>query len=147
LTEWKPFEFDHLLGDDYVPVFTPKNEEDPDASFPTTFYPSATRVESSQVIHLADGQQLLDADIHVRDPLTTRQKNVRLEWGGKQPQDYYPPQVFVSGTQGKNPFPEETSRYAYTLNLLLSARYTVHAEAICRSLLAGVRKPRVILGR
>jgi hypothetical protein len=132
LAKWKPFEFYHLPGDDYVLVFNPKNAEDPDAPFPTTFYPSATSVESSQVIHLADGQQLLDADIHVSDPLPTRQITVRLDWGGKQPRDYYPPQVFVSATRGKNPFPQGKGPYAYTLNLLLGSRYAVHAEAICQ---------------
>lgn len=130
--EWKPFEFYHLPGGDYVLVFNPKNEEDPDAPFPTTFYPSASRLESSRVIHLADGEQLLDTDIHVSHPLPTRQITVRLDWGGKEPRDYYPPQLLVSTTRGKNPFPEETSRSTYTLKLLLSARYTLRAEAFCQ---------------
>jgi hypothetical protein len=130
--EWKPFEFYHLPGDDYVLVFNPKSEEDPDAPFPTTFYPRASNLESSHVIHLADGQQLSEADIHVKDPLPTRQITVRLAWGGRQPEDFYPPQVIVNASRGKNPLPEQTSRYVYTLNLLLSARYAIHAEAFCQ---------------
>jgi hypothetical protein len=131
-SEWKPFEFYHLPVGDYVLVFNPRNEEDPDAPFLTTFYPDATNLKSSQIIHLADGQQLSDADIHVSDPLPTRQITVHLIWGGKQPEDFFPPQLIVSANHGKNPFPEETSRFVYTLNLLLSARYAVHAEAFCQ---------------
>lgn len=130
--EWRPFEFYGLPGGDYVLVFNPRNDEDPDAPFPTTFYPRATNLESSQVIHLADGEQLVDADIHVSDPLPTRQITVSLAWGGRRPQDFFPPQLIVKATRGKNPYPEETSRYTYTLNLLLSARYTLHGEAFCR---------------
>jgi hypothetical protein len=75
--EWRPFEFYHLPGDDYVLVFNPKTDENPDAPVPTTFYPRATNLEGSQAIHLADGQYLLNADIHVSDPLPTRQIAVR----------------------------------------------------------------------
>jgi len=130
--EWKPFEFHHLPAGDYVLVFNPKNEENPDAPFPTTFYPHSPAVEGAQVIHLADGQQLSDTDIQVSDPLPTRQITVRLVWDGRRPEDFYPPQVVVNASAGKNPFPEETDRDAYTLSLLLSSRYTIHAEAFCR---------------
>ena len=73
---------------------------------PTTFYPRATNFEGSQVIHLADGQDLLNADIHVSDPLPTRQITVRQVWGGRQPEDSYSPQVIVNANKGKNPFPD-----------------------------------------
>jgi hypothetical protein len=58
-------------------MFNPKNDENPDAPVPTTFYPRAPNLEGSQVIHLADGLDLLNADIHVSDPLPTRQITVR----------------------------------------------------------------------
>lgn len=131
-SEWKPFEFHHLPGDDYVLVFNPKNEEQPDAPFPTTFYPDSASIEEAQIIHIADGQQLSGADIHVSHPLPTRQVAIRLLWGGRQPQDFYPPQVIVTASRGTDPFPQETGQYAYTINVLLSARYTIHAEAFCR---------------
>jgi hypothetical protein len=76
--EWTPFEFYHLLGDDYVLVTNPRNEENPDAPFATTFYPDAAKIEDARVIHLSDGQQFSGADIHVRDRLPTRQLEVRL---------------------------------------------------------------------
>src|SRR5271165_2453359 len=63
LEEWKPFEFNHLPPDDYVVVFNPENKEQPDNPFPRTFYPDATRLESSHPIHLSDGQRILDADL------------------------------------------------------------------------------------
>ena len=132
LTEWKPFEFYHLPGNDYVLVFNPKNEENSDAPFPTTFYPNSTDLKGSQMIHLADGQDLLNADIQVSNPLPTRQVIIRLVWNGRRPEDFYPPQVIVNAERGTNPLPEETSRHVYTLNLLLGARYTIRAEAFCQ---------------
>jgi hypothetical protein len=129
--EWRPFEFSGLPGGDYVLVFNPKNEENPDAPFPTMFYPGANDLESSRIIHLADGEQLNGADIHVGGPLPTRRISVRLLWGDRNPQDFYPPQVLVHASRGVNPFPEEASRESYSLNLLLNAHYLVHAEAIC----------------
>jgi len=132
LAEWKPFEFYHLPGDDYVLVINPKNQDNPDAPFPTTFYPHSTNVEGAQVIHLADGQQFPGADIHVSNPLPTRLLAVRLLWGSRQPQDFYAPQVIVKSSSGTDPFPQETGQYDYTITMLLSARYTIHAEAFCK---------------
>ena len=128
----KPFEFYHLPGDDYVLVFNPKNEENPDAPFPTTFYPHSPSVEGAQVIHLADGQQLSGTDIQVSDALPTRRITLRLVWDDRRREDFYPPQVVVNASTGENPFPEETGRDTFTLSLLLSSRYTIHAEAFCR---------------
>jgi len=132
LAEWKPFEFYHLSAGDYVLVFNPKNDKDPDAPFPTTFYPRATDVESAQLIHLSDGEKILDADIHVSNPLATRQITIHFDWGGRNPQDFNQPDVIVKASGGNQPFPERSDPSAYTLNLLLSARYTIHAEAFCQ---------------
>jgi hypothetical protein len=137
LAEWKPFEFYHLPAGDYVLVFNPKNEQDPDAPFPTTFYPRATDMASSQLIHLSDGQKIQDADIHVSNPLATRQINIHFDWGGRKPQDFIRPDVIVKASGGKQPFPERSDPTAYTLNLLLSARYTIHAEAFCQTGMKG----------
>jgi hypothetical protein len=81
---------------------------------------------------LAEGQQILNADIHVSNPLPTRQITLRLAWNGRRPQDFYPPAVIVEASKGMKPFPFENGRDNYTLNLLLSARYTIHAEAFCQ---------------
>jgi hypothetical protein len=132
LDAWKPFEFYHLPAGDYVLVFNPKNEQDPDAPFPTTFYPGATDLESAQRIHLSDGQKISDADIHVNNPLATRQITIRFDWGGRNPNDFLRPDVIVKASGGNRPFPERSDPTAYALNLLLSARYTMHAEAFCR---------------
>jgi hypothetical protein len=132
LAEWKPFEFYHLPAGDYVLVFNPKNEEDPDAPFPTTFYPGATHLESAQLIHLSAGQKILDADIHVTNPLATRQLTIHFDWAGRNPQDFFRPDVIVKASGGNQPFAERSDPSAYTLSLLLSARYTIHAEAFCK---------------
>jgi hypothetical protein len=129
---WKPFEFDHLAGGDYVLVMNPKNEADPDAPFATTFYPQSANIEGAQVIHLADGQQLSGADIHVENPMATRQVTLRLAWGNRRPQDFYPPQVTVMATRGRNPFPEKVGEAAYRMNVLLNGRYAIRVQAFCK---------------
>lgn len=128
---WKPFDFSHLPADDYVLVFNSENKEDPNTPFPMTFYPSASSLESSQPIHLSDGQQVLDADIHVSNPLPTRQITVRLDWRGRTPQDSWRPQLIAKSSRGMPPHLIESGRDTYTLNLLLTARYTMHIEALC----------------
>jgi hypothetical protein len=132
LEGWKPFDFYHLPPGDYVLVFNPVNKEDPNAPFPMTFYPQATNLESSQIIHLFGGQQVSNADIHVSDPLPTRPVTLRLVWGSERPQDYYPPQVIVKASRGAEPFAIKNGPDAYTLKLLLNSQYTIHAEAICQ---------------
>jgi len=63
--DWKLFEFYHLPAGDYVLVFNRQNRKEPDAPFLPTFFPSAPDRESAVVIHLAEGQQISNADIHV----------------------------------------------------------------------------------
>ncbi len=130
--KWKPFEFYHLPPDDYVLVFNSANRENPDAPFPRTFYPHSSDLEGSQVIYLADGQQILNADIHVGNPLPTRQITLRLLWDGKVPEKFYPPQVIVEASTGTQPHPFRSGQDTYTLSLLLGARYTIHADALCQ---------------
>jgi hypothetical protein len=130
--KWKPFEFYHLPAGDYVLVFNSANKEDPDAPFPRTFYPHASDLESSQVIHLAEGQQVSNADIQVSNPLPTREVTLRLAWNGRRAKDFCPPQVIVEASKGMDPYPFQDGEDTYSLHLLLNARYTIHAEAFCQ---------------
>ena len=129
----KPFEFLRLPPGDYVLVFgSVRNRIDPDNPFPRTFYPSAPDIPAAHVIHLSDGQQILNADIHLPAALPTRKLFVHLLWNGRRPADYYTPNVIVE-TEGQRPHPEETAENTYSLNLLLDATYRVHVRAFCRS--------------
>jgi hypothetical protein len=111
---------------------TKADERGADAPFPATFFPQSTSFGTSQLIHLSDGQQISNANIHVRNPLPTRQITVRLIWGDKSSQDFFSPQVIAKATRGVAPYPFEAGGNSYTLNLLLNSRYTIHAEAFCR---------------
>lgn len=129
----KPFVFSHLPPGDYVLVFNCRNVTSPDAPFQQTFYPSAPNLESAARIHLSDGQQISDAYIHVKDPLPTRKITVQLNWNGRAPADYYAPQVIFTATEGQNPYPFKVASETYSVNLFLTARYTIRAEMFCRS--------------
>jgi len=136
--ESKPFEFVHLPPGDYVLVFNRRDQADADAPFPRTFYPNALDRGSAQVIHLEDGQQIMNADIHLRKvSMPTRKVAVHLRWDGGESQDYYAPAVIVEASEGVPPYPYKISVGAYSLSLLLNAKYTVRAEAYCQMGTAG----------
>ena len=128
--EGKPFDFLHLPPGDYLVVFTGTS---PDAPFPPTFYPDAPDSQAATAIHLSDGQQMSDVEIHVKGAIPTRNITVRLHWNGRTPSDYYPPHVIVEASEGKPPHPFSPAPDTYALNLFLTARYTIHAQTFCRS--------------
>ena len=84
-------------------------------------------------IHLSDGQQISDADIHVKDPVPTRKITVQLHWSGRTLSDYYPPQVIVAASEWQDPSPFNLAPDTYTVNLFLTAHYTIRARTFCRS--------------
>jgi hypothetical protein len=131
--ESKPFEFAHVPAGDYLLVFNQSDQADPDAPFPRTFYPNALDRGSAQIIHLEDGQQIMNADIHLRRvSIPTRKVTIHLLWDGGKPQDYYAPYVIVQAGEGSPPYPYKISDGTYSLSLLLNAKYTVRAEAYCQ---------------
>ena len=132
LQKWKPFQFFHLPAGDYVLVFNSADKQYPDAPFPRTFYPHASDVESAEVIHLAEGQQILNADIQVSNPFPTREITLRLAWNGRRPKDYYSPQVFAAASKGMDPYPFQEGQDTYSLHVLLNAQYAIRAEAFCQ---------------
>ncbi|HSZ02382.1 MAG TPA: carboxypeptidase-like regulatory domain-containing protein [Terriglobales bacterium] len=131
--ESKPFEFAHVPGGDYVLVFNRRDQAEPDAPFPRTFYPNALDRGSAQIIHLEDGQQIMNADIHLRKvSIPTRTVTIHMLWDGGKPQNYYAPIVIVEAGEGVPPYPYKISDGTYSLSLLLNAKYTVRAEAYCQ---------------
>jgi hypothetical protein len=136
--EAKPFEFMHLLPGDYVLVFNRKDQSNPDSPFPRTFYADAPDLASAQIIHLKDGEQMTNADIHLRPSSTpTRTVTIHLSWDDGKPQDYSPPAVIVEASEGQSPYPFKISDGVYSLNLLRNATYVVRAEAYCQIAGAG----------
>jgi hypothetical protein len=136
--EAKPFEFTHLPRGDYLLVFNRTDVADPDGPFPRTFYSDAPDLASAQIIHLKDGEQMMNADIHLRSTLMpTRNVTVRLFWDDGKPEDYYSPAVIVEASEGQPPYPFKISDGIYSLSLLRNARYKVRAEAFCKMGTAG----------
>jgi hypothetical protein len=121
--EWRPFEYQHLPAGDYVVVFTGAQQENPDAPFQRT----------TRLIHLDDGQQIMNADIQLSDPRPTRKITVRLRGPVSETDDHYPPMVVVTASAGIPPQPFPDGEGTYTLNLLLNTEYAIHGEAFCRT--------------
>jgi hypothetical protein len=136
----KAFAFNALRPGDYVLAFLngtgrqssldPPPPRNPDQPFPLTFYPSAPDLAGASVIHLASGQQVLDADIHLRTSYPTRTLEIavrRDELHG----DWIGPFVTVK-TDGLSPQAvKQPATDTYTANLLPDARYYVSARALC----------------
>jgi hypothetical protein len=75
----------------------------------------------------------MNADIHLRKvSMPTREVTIHLLWDGGKLQDYYAPVVIVEASEGVPPYPYQISDWAYSVNLLLNAKYTVRAEADCQ---------------
>jgi len=129
----RPFDFSRLPPGDYVVVFNRQNFTSPDAPFHRTFYPGAPDVQGATSIHLSDGQQISDADIHVKDPIPTRAITVQLHWDGRTTAEYYPPQVTVAASDLQNPIALNVGPDTYSVNLFLTVRYTLRARTFCRS--------------
>ena len=129
----RPFVLSRLPPGDYILVFNSTNVLFPDAPFRRTFYPEAPSAESAARIHLSDGQHISGADIRVKDPIPTRKITVQLHWNGRAPDDYYPPDVIVATSEGQNPYPFKTGPDTYSVNLFLTARYSIRARIFCRS--------------
>lgn len=122
------FEFLHVAPGDYYLVYNNDNSIDTDGPFPRTFYPDAPDLARATPIHLAPGQQLLHADIHVRGGQPTRKLTVRvtLEHGGWLKSSV----ISVKGTKGEGVFASEVDRNVYEMNLLLDSQYTITAQAL-----------------
>src|SRR4029077_13447803 len=71
--------------------------------FPRAFYPGAADLSTATPIALKDGQQLLKADIRLKeeDGYPTREIRVKLKWkNGRPPGEVY---VTAKAADGENP--------------------------------------------
>jgi len=135
MTKWqgdgKPFEFSMLPPGGYVLAYG-NGTLDPDNPFPDTFYPSAPDAAGATVIHLAPGQKVVNADIHLPPGRPTRELAVVLNWNGVRAADTYSPIVTVKATDGGQASARKVADDAYAVNLLLDATYSIHATAACK---------------
>ncbi|MGH9747674.1 MAG: hypothetical protein ACRD59_16385 [Candidatus Acidiferrales bacterium] len=121
------FEFDHVGPGDYILVFNRMNRKDPNSPFRRSFYPDAPDPASATPIVLKDGQQLLKADVRLKeeDGYPTRQLRVKLKWkDGRPPGEVY---VTAKTEDGENPAARKIEEGIYAFTLLESAKYTISA--------------------
>jgi hypothetical protein len=119
------FEFDHIGPGEYILVFNRMNRMDPNSPYPRSFYPGTPDRSEAKFIKLKDGQQLLKADLHVRDGFPTRLLRVQLKWpDGRPPGEVT---VMAKAEQGENPAAHNIADGVYQFTLLESAQYTISA--------------------
>ena len=119
------FEFDHIGPGEYILVFNRMNRQDPNSPFPRTFYPGVADASETKFIRMKDGEQLLNANIKLRDPYPTRKLKVALKWKDGRPLGEVT--VKAEAAQGGNPAAKKIADGVYQFTLLESARYTFSA--------------------
>jgi hypothetical protein len=123
------FEFKNVAPGTYVLVVHNSDRPDPDQPFARTFYPSALDLNSATPIVVGDGEQVLNADIHVKPDRATREIKVRVNWMDKPvPDDVY---VDARASDGEQLYAEKLSSGVYKLSILRDVHYTVFAEQDC----------------
>ena len=138
VNEWqgdgKPFEFTMIPPGDYVLAFgdVKPHPLNPDHPFPDTFYPNAPDFASATVIHLAPGQQIVNADIHLPPGRPTRKLEVVLNWNGMRVADTYGAFVTATTADSLGPYARKMADDTYTVNLLPDATYRIRATASCK---------------
>jgi len=121
------FEFDHVGPGEYILVFNRMNRKDPNSAFPRAFYPGALDLSTAAPITLKDGQQLLKADIRLKeeDGYPTRRIRVKLKWkNGRPPGEVY---VTAKAQEGENPAAKRIEEGVYEFILLETSKYTFSA--------------------
>lgn len=119
------FEFDHIGPGQYILVFNRMNRMDPNSPYPRSFYPGTPDRGEAKFIKLKDGQQLLKADLHVKDGYPTRRLRVQLKWpDGRPPGEVT---VMAKAEQGENPAAQKIADGVYQFTLLESTQYTISA--------------------
>jgi hypothetical protein len=119
------FEFDHIGPGEYILVFNRLNRMDPNSPYPRSFYPGTPDRNEARFIKLKDGQQLLKADLHVKDGYPTRPLRVELKWpNGRPPGEIT---VMAKAGQGENPAAQKIAEGVYQFTLLEAAQYTITA--------------------
>src|SRR3984957_4115641 len=119
------FDFDHIGPGEYILVFNRMNRQDPNSPFPRTFFPGVPDQSETKIIRMKDGEQLLNANIKLRDGFPTRKVRVQLKWKDGRPLGEVT--VSAKAEQGGNPAAQRIGEGLYQFTLLQSARYTFSA--------------------
>jgi len=120
------FDFDHIGPGDYIVVYNRMDRMDPNSPFPRSFYPGASGAGDAEPIRLKDGQQLLKANIKLRDGYPTRPLRVRVQWEhGRPPGNLTVMAQADDGTA--NPAAQKISDGIFEFTLLQAGHYTVSA--------------------
>jgi len=119
------FEFDHIGPGDYLLVFNRMNRLDPNSPFPRTFYPGEPEQSDAKFIKVKDGQQILNANIKLKEGYPTRTVKVQLRWEGGRPSGEVT--VTAAAEKGDNPAARKVGEGLYEFTLLQSASYTFSA--------------------
>jgi len=123
------FEFEHVTPGTYVLVFHNGNESDSDIPYPRTFYPGSADFSSAKPLTIGEGQQFLNADIHLAAGTPTRRLIIRTDWTASPTSDH----VYVTVQAGKSNAPgnRELSPGVYEVRLFPSETYTIFAWQDC----------------
>ncbi len=125
----KGFHFDHVAPGNYILVFNDSGRITPDTPYARTFYPGVPDLARAAVIHVAESDRQIDANVHLSQPRNTRTLSVRLIWQGIKNTDFL--MIHASSSEGRTSTAKQISPDHYELTLLTGVDYEVYASQIC----------------
>jgi hypothetical protein len=125
----KGFHFDHVAPGNYILVFNDSGRITPDTPYARTFYPGVPDLARAAVIHVAESDRQIDANVRLSQPRNTRTLSVRLIWQGIKNTDFL--MIHASSSEGRTSTAKQISPDHYELTLLTGVDYEVYASQIC----------------
>jgi hypothetical protein len=123
------FDFLHVTPGTYLIVVRNSGLPDPLIPYPRTFYPGTTDLNSAVPMAVGEGQQILDADIHVTPSEATRVIKIHVNWmNGPLPEHA---KVHLEGSNGDPIYPQAGPDGVFQATIFRSGKYKIDAEQIC----------------
>lgn len=125
------FEFRHVTPGTYILAFNNDDNPDPNTPYHRTFYPNSRNLAGAKSIIVAEGQQVVDADIQLTDPIPTRRLQIHVNWN----QTSVPDDVYVYADTPTRSCgcvsPKKVSPGLYEVTIFENTRYTIYATQYC----------------
>lgn len=123
------FEFENVSPGDYVLVFNNRNQIDPKTPFTRSYFPGTPDLAHARIIHLKDGEQVRDANIHVAAARAIRELTVKfIAQQGNLPFMNF---VETKSQDGSHPGSQEIIPGILKLFLFKNEDYELHGRGSC----------------
>ena len=133
------FEYTRLPPGDYILQFgSTRDRIAPDNPFPPTFYPDAPDAQTARVIHLGNGKEIRNVDIHLPAAVPTRTVEVVVNWNGRRREDYVPFGITADPDASQSPYWQGIAPDRFAVTVRRDSTYRLHVRTPCWDASKGV---------